>query len=271
MLTFKRKSTMTFDILQQLLLFYILANCIVYFFSDYSIFVPPRSTYVDFPGILKLKTSQDKTISAFYMPNPQSKYVILFSHGNAEDLGGVMPILKELHNLGFGVIGYDYDGYGTSDGRASEAATYADIEAVYKYLTTEQKIPAQDIIVFGRSVGSGPSIDLATKHKIGGLILEGAFVSAYRVITRIPIFLFDKYKNLAKLQNIHVPILFIHGTKDRVIPFWHGKKLYESYQGPKEHYWIADTGHNDIDYQHEGYKEAILSFVKQLDQTVPSH
>lgn len=255
---------MTYKILVQILIIYFFATIIVYLLSDFSIFVPPRSTYKDSANIIKIQTSTGKHISAIYIPNPTSKYVVIYSHGNAEDLGVLYPFLQMLHNWGLSVIGYDYEGYGTSEGKPSEKATYADIDAVYEYLITQQHVQPQNIIVFGSSLGSGPSIELAMHKPIGGIILEGAFVSAYRVVTRYPIFLFDKYKNLNKLRTIVVPILFIHGVDDEVIPFWHGQKLYAAYNGPKEYYWIENTGHNNIDFNNPQYKKAILHFIAGL-------
>ena len=238
---------------------------LAYFLSNNSIFIPPRSIYVDSEKIIKLTTADGRQISAIYLNNPHAKYTILFSHGNAEDLGLLYPTLQQLYYWGFSVLGYDYHGYGTSQGSPNEQATYQDISAAYEYLINKQQIEPQLIILYGRSVGSGPSIDLAARKTVGALILEGAFVSVYRVITHYPILLFDKYTNLKKLRNIKVPILFIHGVQDTIIPFWHGKKLYDSYNGPKQYYWVADAGHNDIAYVAGiEYKNVIQNFVNSL-------
>jgi fermentation-respiration switch protein FrsA (DUF1100 family) len=253
------------NIFYQLLILYGLITVVIYFSSNRSIFVEPPSSYVDSEKIIKLTTADGAQVSALYLANPTAKYTIIFSHGNAEDIGVLEPTLQELHSFGFAVLGYDYHGYGTSQGSASEQATYQDITAAYEYLIKQQHIDPQRIILFGRSVGSGPSIELALHKPVAALILEGAFVSAYRVVTRYPIFLLDKYKNLQKLRNINVPILFIHGTQDGVIPFWHSKKLYDSYNGPKQSYWVEGAGHNDVNYvAGDEYKRVIQSFAESL-------
>lgn len=254
-----------FNILYQLLFGYCLITVVIYIMSNYSIFPVPRSTYVDSEKIIKLTTADGTQISAIYLPNPTAKYTIIYSHGNAEDLWGIYPILQELHGMGFSVLCYDYHGYGTSQGKPSEQATYQDITAAYEYLLSKQKIEPQQIILYGRSLGSGPTIELAANKSVAAVILESAFVSAYRVVTYYPIFLFDKFKNLEKINKIQVPILFIHGTHDTVIPYWHSKKLYDRYDGTKQYFWVADAGHNDIWYvAPDDYKHAIQGFVKDL-------
>lgn len=250
----------------QAVLIYVFVHAMVLLLANRTIFVPPNSTYSDFDKIIKLSTADGKKISAFYLYNPKAKYTVIYSHGNAADLGMILPILELWYSWGFSIIGYDYHGYGTSEGKPSEKATYMDIKAVYDFLTQQQKINPKQIILFGSSVGSGPTIDLATHSPVAGIILEGAFISAYRVITYFPIFFFDKYQNLAKLNSIHVPILFIHGTLDFTIPIWHGRKLYASYNGPKDFYWVPNVGHNDIDFGSKEYKDKIFNFVDSLKQ-----
>lgn len=252
---------MPYKIIIQLAAIYILINTLVYLSADRSIFAPPESTYIDSNDIIKIDTSHGE-ISAKYMQNPNAKFVILYSHGNAEDLNMLSSLMQNIYNLGFSIISYDYAGYGTSDGSPSEAATYEDILSVYDYLRA-QNIQASRIIIFGRSLGSGPSIELAANHQVAGLILEGAFMSAYRVVTYIPLFFFDKYENIAKINKIHVPILFIHGQKDNVIPSIHGKNLYELYKGEKYYLWLPGRGHNDITV--DDYTDAIMSFTSKLN------
>lgn len=247
----------------QLIGLYIFANVLVWLIANKQIFLPPKSTYQDSSAILKIPVN-DKKISAMYLPNPQAKYVVIYSHGNAEDLGMLKPILQEMQRWGLAVISYDYQGYGTSDGSPNEAATYADINAVYAFLIEQQKISPQQIIVYGRSLGSGPSVELAAHKPIAGLILESSLISAYRVITYYPIFFPDKYNNLGKLKNIQVPILFIHGENDHVIPIWHSKVLFKNYAGPKHYEWLPNVGHNDIDYYDAKHKRIILDFIASL-------
>lgn len=111
---------------------------IAIFFADRAIFRPQPPSYRDSSEIIKLKTRGAETISAKYYENPQAVYTILFSHGNAEDIGMTEPFIWRLRDLGFNVLTYDYQGYGTSSGSPSEANSYADIDAAFAYLIVEK-------------------------------------------------------------------------------------------------------------------------------------
>jgi len=213
-------------------LFYLGLILISQLFSNSIIFQPPRTSYKDSAKIIKIKTADGAIISAIYLANDNAKYTILFSHGNAEDLGYVYPYLQALQAHGFAVLAYDYRGYGTSSGRSSERHAYYDSRAVFDYLVNQLHVPTNRIIVYGRSLGAATALDLATQHVLAGLIIDTPFVSAFRVMTVLPILPFDKFNNLKKIKQVQCPVLVIHGMRDRVIPLWHGKKLYQPFSPP---------------------------------------
>ena len=214
--------------------------------SDRMIFLPPAPTYRDTADILKVPTSGGERIAAVYLPNPAATYTVLLSHGNAEDLGWVLPSLPPLRDLGFGVFAYDYRGYGLSEGRASEQHVYADIDAAYDYLTRELRVPAARIILYGRSLGAGAAVDLAARQSVGGLILESPFLTAFRVMTRIPLFPFDRFRNVDKIGRVRCPVLVMHGEADEIVPLWHGQQLFERAPGPKMFLAVPGAHHNDF-------------------------
>ena len=214
--------------------------------SDRMIFLPPAPTYRDTADILKVPTSGGERIAAIYLPNPAATYTVLFSHGNAEDLGWVLPSLPPLRDLGFGVFAYDYRGYGLSQGRASEQHVYADIDAAYDYLTRELRVPAARIILYGRSLGAGAAVDLAARLSVGGLIVESPFLTAFRVMTRIPLFPFDRFRNVDKIGRVRCPVLVMHGEADEIVPLWHGQQLFERAPGPKMFLAVPGAHHNDF-------------------------
>ncbi|QIZ71116.1 alpha/beta hydrolase [Oxynema aestuarii] len=225
---------------------YLLLACYAYFLSDWQIFQPPEASYRDGPEILKLKSGEDTWISAIYLVAPDADYTVLYSHGNAEDLGDVRSQLEAIRRSGFSVFAYDYRGYGTSEGRPSEANAYRDIEAAYRYLTGSRAIASDRILVYGRSVGSGPSVDLAARYPVGGLILESAFTSVFGVVFPFPVFPFDKFNNIRKITQVTCPVLVIHGREDTVIPFAHGRRLWEAAPEPKLFLAVDGAGHNDV-------------------------
>ncbi|MFY9619039.1 MAG: alpha/beta hydrolase [Pyrinomonadaceae bacterium] len=215
-------------------------------FAERMIFLPPATEYRDTGATLKLKSRDGVEISAVYLANPQATYTILFSHGNAEDLGTLTPELEEMRALGFSIFAYDYHGYGTSGGKATEQNAYEDIDAAYNYLTQVLKIPPDQIIAHGRSLGGAVAIDLASRKPLGGLIVESSFVSAFRVVTGYRIFPFDKFRNADKIKQVRCPVLMIHGRQDDVIPFWHGERLFELANAPKVNLWVDGAGHNNL-------------------------
>ena len=254
--------------------------------SERQIFRPPEPTYladgtsgfellkipVGIPASSSASSEEQaneaqESIAAFFLPHPTSRRVMLYSHGNAEDLGTVRAIAAVIQQSGYSVLAYDYRGYGLSDGdRPSERKAYQDIEAAYRYLVETLDIAPEDIFVHGRSVGGGPSVYLAATWPVGGLIIESSFVSTFRVMTRVQIVPFDKFPSLKRLKDVTCPVLVIHGTADEVIPFWHGEKLYEAVRGAKRSYWVEGAGHNDLAaLEGDRYVEALRSFGEWVE------
>ncbi len=231
-----------------LVLMYICFVLFAYLFSDRIIFFGQgrQSSYEDGPEILKIETKDGGKISALYLSEPNSEFTVLYSHGNAEDIGDIREVLEAFRNKGFSVLAYDYHGYGTSSGTPSEKNTYEDAEAAYEYLVGKLGCPPDRIIALGRSLGGGAATHLACRKKLAGLILEGAFVTAFRTATHFPLLPFDKFRNIDKIKQVHCPILVIHGKNDEIVPFWHGEKLFETANEPKLKFWVDGAGHNDL-------------------------
>jgi abhydrolase domain-containing protein 17 len=236
-----------------------------FFFADSRIFLPPPSSYSDSAEILKLTTTDGVKLSALYLPNPAAQQTILYSHGNASDLGDHRPNLTALQKAGFSVFAYDYRGYGTSEGKPSESGSYRDIDAAYAYLTQTLRIPPQQIIAHGQSLGGAITIDLAARQPVGGLVLESTFTSAFRVLLPFPFLPFEKFHSMGKLPEINCPVLVIHGTQDPTIPFWHGEKLYGIAPQPKRFLWVEGADHeNLVEVAGDRYFQAIRAFAQSI-------
>jgi fermentation-respiration switch protein FrsA (DUF1100 family) len=214
-----------------------------WFYSDRLIFLPPPPSYPDRPGILKVPTAGGKRIAAIHAANPGATYTLLLSHGNAEDLGSVMTLLPTLRDLGFSVFAYDYRGYGRSEGAPSERHVYVDIDAAYDYLVRQLGVGPERIIAYGRSLAA---VDLAVHRPLAGLVLESPFLSAFRVMTRIPLFPFDKFSNADKIGRVRSPVLIMHGEADEIVPFWHGRRLFDMAPDPKMLVAVPGAHHNDF-------------------------
>jgi abhydrolase domain-containing protein 17 len=232
--------------------------------ADSVIFQPHASSYKDTAEVVKITSADGNKISAFYLPNPSAKFTLLVSHGNAEDIGDGRGWHEDLHQAGFSVLAYDYQGYGTSQGKPSEKKLYEDEMAAYEFLTANLKVPPEHIIVLGRSVGSGPAVHLAARRPVAGLVLESPFLSAFRVITRVPVG-FDKFPNYKEIGRVRCPVLIMHGTRDEVIPIWHGRKLHELANEPRRFVAIEGAGHNDLEMvAGKTYVNALRDFAASI-------
>jgi abhydrolase domain-containing protein 17 len=233
-------------LVRAIIFIYAIVCLYVFLTADTKIFLPQLSSYQDTKDIIKITTPDQIQLSAIYLQNPASSYTILYAHGNAEDLGDIELVLQKLQGLDFNVFAYDYRGYGTSQGTPTEGNAYQDIETVYNYLTQQLGVPSQGIIAYGRSVGSGSAVDLASRKPLAGLVLESAFTSAFRVIVSFPILPFDKFPNLNKIKKVNCPVLVMHGKADETIPFHHGQQLFAATKSAKLSLWVDEAGHNDL-------------------------
>ncbi|XP_064992267.1 uncharacterized protein LOC135587068 isoform X2 [Musa acuminata AAA Group] len=170
----------------------------------------PRDHSMD---VLLLDTKHGTKLVAFYLKNPCARLTVLYSHGNAADLGQLYDLFVQLKvNLRVNLMGYDYSGYGASTGKPSEYNTYADIEAVYQCLQTEYGVGQEDLILYGQSVGSGPTLHLAAHLlRLRGIVLHSAILSGLRVVCHVKFsFCFDIYKNIDKIKKVKCPVFVIH-------------------------------------------------------------
>ncbi|CAL9768468.1 unnamed protein product [Musa acuminata subsp. burmannicoides] len=180
--------------------------------------------------VLRLPTRRGTEIVALYVRNPMAAFTVLYSHGNAADLGQMYELFLELSiHLRVNLLGYDYSGYGQSSGKPTEQNTYADIETAYKCLVENYGAKEEEIILYGQSVGSGPTVDLAARlPHFRAIMLHSPILSGLRVMYPVKrTYWFDIYKNIDKISLVNCPVLVIHGTSDEVVDFSHGKKLWE--------------------------------------------
>ena len=148
---------------------------------------------------------------------------------------------------------------------ASASGATNDMEAVYRHAVKTLAIPPSRLVLYGRSVGSGPATDLAARVPIGGLVLESAFVSAFRVLTKVTLLPFDRFDNLRHIRRVHAPILIVHGTEDEVIPVSHGRRLYGAAGGPKQALWVEGAHHNDVPFvAGPRYWAALTAFGREV-------
>lgn len=236
-------------------------------FADRILFPAPRQPGYDIDDtVFFLESAQGAKIACKHWTAETPKgLTILYSHGNAEDLGRIDELLQTWVAEGWSVFAYDYPGYGHSPGKPSEAGCYEAIDTVYQHLTQDLQVPPHKIVIWGRSLGTGPSCYLGEKEKTGGLILETPFMTAYRTVTETPVLPWDRFRNLKRAPSIHGPSLVIHGYEDEVVPFRHGKRVYQALSQPKQFLELVHAGHNDLaETGGEKYRTGITDFLNQV-------
>jgi fermentation-respiration switch protein FrsA (DUF1100 family) len=244
---------------------------VTFLFSDRMILPAPASSYGNPDADMKVFRGADgAALIGLFLPLPEARYTVLYSHGNFEDLGWVRARMEILRGLGLQVFGYDYRGYGLSEGTASVARATEDARAAFAHVRDTLGVPSERIVLYGRSVGGGPSLRLALEEPVAGVILEATFTSAFRVVTQVPLLPFDRFPNASLIGQLDAPVLLLHGRHDRVVPFRHGPALLAAATEPKRAVWFDDAGHNDIvETAPERYRTALRSFIAELDAAPP--
>ncbi|XP_057523574.1 uncharacterized protein LOC130803479 [Amaranthus tricolor] len=229
----------------------------------------PEVSGRDGVDVVKLKTRRGNDVVAVYVKHPKASSTLLYSHGNAADLGQMFELFVELSSrLRVNLMGYDYSGYGQSTGKPSESNTYADIDAAYKCLKEQYGVKDEQLILYGQSVGSGPTVDLAARTpNLRGVVLHSPILSGVRVLYSVKkTYWFDIYKNIDKISQVNCPVLVIHGTSDEVVDCSHGKQLHELCKEKYEPLWLSGGGHCNLELYPE-YIRHLKKFVSFLNKS----
>jgi uncharacterized protein len=193
--------------------------------------------------------------------------LVVYLGGNAEEVSWMLaPATRAAPGSGWLLV--DYRGYGSSAGAPSEAALTADAIRWYDY--AKEKLGAQRIIAFGRSLGSGVAVQLAAERPIDGVVLVAPFDSLTDVGQRhypyLPVswMLKHRFDSLGRAPMIGAPLLCLVAERDDIIPVVHSKRLYEAWNGPKRWVELRGAGHNSTD-DAPAFWQAIREFLVQSD------
>jgi uncharacterized protein len=246
------------------------------------IFEPKRSLVVQ-PNELGFRVVDitipvgGEKVHAWWMPAREGGKVILYFHGNDGNVSTSLAETALLRELGHDVLVVDYRGYGESDGRfPSEATVYEDAEAALGFLTGEWGIAPRDVYVYGHSLGAAVAIDLAVKHReIGGLIVESGFTSIYDMaeleskysIYPVRLLLNQRFESIAKVPRLALPVLYIHGTADEIVPYSMGVALYERSGGRKR---LLPVPGGDHDHNAVLARAAMSAAIGELTASPPA-
>lgn len=194
--------------------------------------------------------------------------VVLWFHGNAGNISYRYDMIRAMMELPVKVFIIDYRGYGKSEGKPSERGLYLDARGAWDYLINERRVAPERIVIFGKSLGGVPAIDLASQVEPSGLIVQSSFTSAgdmaASVLPLLPRFLLQtRMDSFGKIQRVRCRKLFIHSRADEVVPYKLGRRLFEAAPEPKEFYEVEGSPHNST-YIVGGkpYFEALRKFVQ---------
>lgn len=228
---------------------------LLFIFQRHLIYAPskikpsPSRFHAEDMQVVSIITQDKINLNAWYKPAKPNKPTMIFLHGNAGHIGYRMPWIRDFINSGFGVLLFDYRGYGGNKGSPTERGLYLDGEAAMQYLLN-LKIKNNDIILYGESLGTAVATHLAIHHQVLAIILQSPFTSISKLAQIhypwLPIKPWDQYNSLENIKKIHAPILFIHGESDNLVPISEGKLMYESANQPKYILVLKNKNHNDL-------------------------
>ncbi|MEN6577337.1 MAG: alpha/beta hydrolase [Phycisphaerales bacterium] len=189
-------------------------------------------------------------LAGWYLPAPQAHFTLLFCHGNGGNIMHVLDSMELFHRMGLNCLVFDYRGYGNSEGKPTEAGTYRDARAAFDWLTQAKGIPADRIIVCGRSLGGSIAAHLAAEVQPAALVVESAFTSypdiGARFYPYMPVRLFSlfRYNTLSHIEKVRCPVMVVHSKDDDFVPYDFGVRLFKAASEPKRFVEITG-GHND--------------------------
>lgn len=213
-----------------------------------------------------IKTTDFQNINAIlYKQKINSKGIILYFHGNAGSLRTWKQENTYLKKLGYDVLMIDFRGYGKSTGKFSEKGFYLDAEATYDF-AIKKGYSSENIVIFGRSLGTGIATALACKRPAKSLILEAPYVSMLQMAKlKYPlllpyIFLSYKFDTIGRIGTVQIPVLLIHGMKDKLVPYFCSEKLFKVIKSKKSLLLLPEADHNSCSEFPE-YLNEIQNFV----------
>lgn len=215
---------------------------------------------------VSLTTADGLTLHAWYIPHPGDRGTLLFCHGNGGNISHRLESVKIFHDMGLNVLIFDYRGYGASDGRPTEKGTYLDVEAAWAFLALSKGIDPQRIILFGRSLGGAVAAYAAAKEPPAALILESTFTSVpdlgSKLYPWLPVRLISRYSydTEARMAAISCPKLIIHSPDDDLVPFEHGRRLFQVAPDPKEFLEIRGDHNRGFMLSRDVYVDGLKRF-----------
>src|SRR5580704_15523317 len=239
-----------------------LAQRSLMYFPD-TVHIAPAAAGLPEAEEVPLKASDGVASMVWHVAPRDGKPVILFFHGNGGALHFRVERFRRLIADGIGLVALEYRGYGGLSGSPSEQGLIADAEAAYAFAVA--RYPAQRIVLWGESLGSGVAVALAAEKPVGRVILEAPFTSALAVgeerywYLPVRFLMKDQFRSDERIGKVTAPLLILHGVHDRTIPYAMGEHLFELANKPKHIVRFLDGGHEDLDQN--GALDAVGRFL----------
>jgi uncharacterized protein len=211
---------------------------------------PANAGLTDFAQI-RINSKPDVLTSWWHAPVKADAPVILIFHGNGGALAGRAKLYEGIAGKDFGLLAVGYPGYGGNPGAPSEQSLYQAAQANYDWLIAKGYKPKQ-IIIAGQSLGTGVAIWLAQKQPAAGLLLQSPYTSMVEMAAKqmpfapAQLLLKDRFDSLSRIGQIKMPIAWIHGRDDTLIPLSMAQRLFDAAKKPKCNRIIPEAGHNDM-------------------------
>src|SRR5499433_2846603 len=219
-----------------------------------------------------LDTADGERVIVWHLAPRGGKPVVLYFHGNGGALRNRVDRFRALIADGNGLVALSYRGYGGSTGSPTEAGLIADAEAAYAFAAASY--PAERLVLWGESLGSGVAVALGAGHRVGRIVLEGSFTSAADVgaahaywFLPVRLLMKDQFRSDLRIAGVTAPLLFLHGGRDWVVPIVLGERLYALANEPKQFVRFSDAGHEDADMY--GAQNAVRAFLMPPSPEVP--
>lgn len=217
---------------------------------------------------LVLEAADGERIITWHLPPRGTQPVILYFHGNGGNLSYRVPRFRAFADAGFGLLAVSYRGYGGSSGHPSETGLIADAAAAYA--EARRRYPADRLVFWGESLGTGVSVALAAEQRVKALVLESPFASTLDIARKaFPMFpvtwlMKDQFRSDLRIAHVMSPVLVMHGARDAVVPIASGEGLYALANEPKRFVRFPDGAHNNLDTY--GATQAALKFIGAIKE-----
>lgn len=251
------------------LFMFFLANRFVYLPMSHVEYTP-EAHGIDYDSFF-LATEDQQKIQVWEVPatGASDKGWMLICHGNAGNLGHRVSLIRDLHEIGYSILIFDYRGYGESTGKPTEAGTYQDLRTVWTYLTVQKGVLPENVVLFGRSLGGAVVAELAENVTCRVAVLESTFTSLAAIASEVYPFLpcrlllGDAYNTLERIKAFKAPVVIMASPDDQLIDISHSKQLFEVAMKPKEFVYLQG-GHNETSHVTEGYPEKIDNAIRAV-------